>query len=171
MHRQNHVFKNTQSQNSIKAESIHVYMHVKHIQELNNINIYLCYWQRWAIKQCAIVCVKPMSSQQMWVYLRVKLPTCATTRYAYIQKIHSTWKEWKKKMVFFVLFQKEIALWYCFYYRRKTNNDLIARKHAYNMRLGNLSSWKLDLEIFSNTFIFGVFFPKGGKIFLQPLSH
>lgn len=46
----------------------------------------------------------------------------------------------RKKMVFFVLFQKEIALWYGFYYRRKTNNDLIARKYAYNMRLGNLSS-------------------------------
>ena len=50
-------------------------------------------------------------------------------------------KEMKeKKMVFFVLFQKEIAFWYCFYYWRKTSNDLIARKHAYNMRLGNLSS-------------------------------
>ena len=97
MHRQNHVFKNTQPHNSIKAESIHVYMHVKHIQELSNRNIYLCYWQRWAIKQCAIVCVKPTSSQQMWVDLRGKLPTCATTWYAYIKKIHSTWKKWKKK--------------------------------------------------------------------------
>lgn len=46
--------KYAQPKNSIKAESIYVYICVKHIQELTNINIYLCYWQRWAIKQCAI---------------------------------------------------------------------------------------------------------------------
>lgn len=49
-------------------------------------------------------------------------------------------KETKENCAFFVLFQKEIGFWHCFYYRRKSNNDLIARKHAYNMRLGNLSS-------------------------------
>lgn len=74
-------------------------------------------------------------------------------------------KETEGKSSFFALFQKEIAFSYCFYYRRKSNNDLIARKHAYNMRLGNLSSWKPYPEIFSNTFIFRVFFPKGTKYF------
>jgi hypothetical protein len=59
-------------------------------------------------------------------------------QYAYTQK-YIEHEKTKEKFAFFFQFQK---IWgYCFHYKeRKSNSDLIARKHAYSMRLENLNS-------------------------------
>lgn len=102
--------------------------------------IYLCYWQRWAIKQCAIGCVKTQVQSTDVSVFEGKAANSWYNTICLSSENSSYMKETKEKCAFFVLFQKEIGFCYCFPCRRKSNNDLIARKHAYNMRLGNLSS-------------------------------
>lgn len=107
----------------------------------------------------------------MGVYLRIRLPICTIMQYAYTKKKknrrrktwHCTWKKQKEKLAGFVQFQTK-TFKFVFISKRKGNNDLIPRKHAYNMRLGSLPSWRPSAELYSKTFLFPVPFLKGGSV-------
>lgn len=88
---------------------------------------------------CNWVCKIQVQSTDVSVFEGKAANLCYNTICLYSEN-PSYMKETKEKCAFFVLFQREIGFWYCFHCRRKSNNDLIAGKHAYNMRLGNRSS-------------------------------
>lgn len=106
----------------------------------------------------------------MGVYLRIRLPICTIMQYAYTKKKieeekHDIVHERNKRKSLLALFNFKRRLFkFVFISKRKGNNDLIPRKHAYNMRLGSLPSWRPSAELYSKTFLFPVPFLKGGSV-------
>lgn len=78
---------------------------------------------------------------------------------------HDIVHERNKRKSLLALFNFKRRLFkFVFISKRKGNNDLIPRKHAYNMRLGSLPSWRPSAELYSKTFLFPVLFLKGGSV-------
>lgn len=71
-------------------------------------------------------------------------------------------KETKGKICWLCSISNEDFLKIVFISKKKGNNDLIPRKHAYNMTLESLPSWKPSAELFSKTFLYPVPFLRGG---------
>lgn len=63
-------------------------------------------------------------------------------------------KETKGKICWLCSIANEDFLKIVFISKRKGNNDLIPRKHAYNITLESLPSWKPSAELFSKTFLY-----------------
>lgn len=107
----------------------------------------------------------------MGVYLRIRLPICATMQYAYTKKRrkekHYIVHERKKREACLLCsISNEDFLKIVFISKRKGNNDLIPRKHAYNMRLGSLPSWTPSAGLFSKkkNLSFQRAFPQRGAV-------